>query len=268
MKKQHKLLSALLLALVACGSAQAVSLKTLIDNNGSITAGPLNDQTQFDNFWFSNTISNSSFAGYDFQALLNSIDVSALNDGGQDPGHGLNFNTNQLSVTSNGLLEWIDLFIGFHVSRLNEPSFIDDNTLKITDLGGVITLAGDNGFFIREQVGTTPNSVLDIQGNGDLATKKVEFSYLDPSIAIGTPGGLTSVLIDKVKFTPTKDVYVSKNIFVWADLDVGINPVRASLNNFEQRFSAVPEPNLLLLIGIGLMGFTFSVKRRNSLLEK
>jgi len=153
MKQLTRYLSALLLALSMTGNAQAVSLGTLIDQNQSLQV----EDKLFSDFWWDENISSSSLNNfnYDFVGLLNSITITGLAPIGPDPlnpGPGLNFSSDQFSVTSNGEFEWIDLFFGFKVTVLDPQLFIKDNSLTMI---AERTESGDNGVFIREQVGTS-----------------------------------------------------------------------------------------------------------------
>jgi len=94
----------------------------------------------------------------------------------------------------------------------------------------------------------------------------VEFSWLDGDLIVPGEDPLSVVnLADAADFAPQKEVYVSKNILVWADNAGGNDPVTARLNSFDQRFSQVPEPGTWLLLSVGLMGFVFNRKRRQAL---
>ncbi|MDO8845321.1 PEP-CTERM sorting domain-containing protein [Methylicorpusculum sp.] len=268
MKHLIRYLSAMLLALSMNGNAQAVSLGTLINENQSIQV----EDKLFSDFWWDKDISDSSFQNYDFDGLLNSITVTGL---ASTPGllnPGLSFVTNDLLVTSDGLFEFIDLFFGFKVTVidtvLGPDLFIKDNSLTML---AERTESGDNGVYIREQVGKTEAAVRNILSDGDLGTKEVELSWLDGDLIGPGEDSLDVVnLADAAAFAPQKEVYVSKNILVWADND-GINnlPVTASLNSFDQRFSqtttTIPEPETWLLLSVGMMGFVFNLKRRKSL---
>jgi hypothetical protein len=96
-----KTLLALALA-VAAGGAQAIPLSELLRPGGSITAG----DKLFDNW--SVIFQDSSTAG----RVVNTtnIDVSALNDGGLNPGPGLKFDilNSEFSVTGDGLYAYLD----------------------------------------------------------------------------------------------------------------------------------------------------------------
>jgi hypothetical protein len=119
-----------------------------------------------------------------------------------------------------------------------------DPTLKITDssvsnFGGfLINVNGfqDLGLFIKEDIGTAP-------GSDNLGTMSAEFSYLAGS-------GLTSY-DGHVVFAPQSEIWVTKNILVWAS-DLTDN---AYLTSFDQRFSqtpvGLPEPGMLALLALG-----------------
>jgi len=232
---------ALVLALVASGSAQAIPLTDLF-NGGSITAG----DKVFDQW-------TSIFQGTSDGHIVNTnnIDVTALNDGGMNPGPGLSFSilNNEFSVTGDGIYAYTDFTFGFHVSTLGNLK-IKDNSLNL--VGGVLSgMTSDLGFYILEDVGTSA-------GASNLGTKNVEFSWLDDPNNPGNPL-FTSNFSDSASFTPQDEIFVTKNILVWAT-DPGET---ANLTGFSQRFSQVPEPGTLLLF-VPALAALVGVRRRKT----
>jgi hypothetical protein len=65
-------------------------------------------------------------------------------------------------------------------------------------------------------------------------------------------------LFDSSTFAPQSLIFVEKTIFISGD-DLGDT---VSLDRFTQRFSQVPEPATLGLMGIGLAGLGFAKRRR------
>jgi len=64
---------------------------------------------------------------------------------------------------------------------------------------------------------------------------------------------------DSASFAPQDDIYVTKNILVWAT-----DPNEtASLTGFSQRFSQIPEPGTLLLF-VPAMAALVAVRRRKT----
>lgn len=233
----------LALALLAASNAQAVIVPTTLDylvNGGSIMAhDKLFDQ------WTVILNDSSDLIPID----LTKIEVTALNDGGMDPGPGLSFNIldGALDVTGDPILDqfgipaYKDLSFGFRVSTLGSLK-IKDNSLTLS-AASLAAMNQDLGVYILEDIGTTA-------GASDLGTKSVEFSWLadDPN----NPGNplQTTNLSDTANFLPQDQIFVTKNIFVWAT----DSQETASLTGFTQRFSQVPEPGTMFLLVPAVVG--------------
>lgn len=228
MKHSKFALGALALALVA-GNAHAIPLTTLL-NSGSIQAG----DKLFDRW--SVTFDDSSNG----QAVdTNNIDVVALNDGGLNPGPGLTFNinNNEFSVTGDGVYAYRNFVFGFRTTVLDPTLLIKDNSLSMVgEIGGFVS---DAGMAIAEQVTNASNNVV--------ASENVESSML-------AGFGTTQLLNDAANFAPLSELWITKNILVWA---TDVNET-ATLTSFSQRFSQqnvqVPEPAILGLFALGFVG--------------
>ncbi|GLI39971.1 PEP-CTERM sorting domain-containing protein [Geobacter hydrogenophilus] len=235
MKHLIRAVSVLLLVLLTGVGAQATPLSDLF-NGGSITAG----DKLFDNWQL--RYYDTSDPTRNFNAA--NIDVTPLTDGGTNPGPGLQFtvSNSELSVTGDGIYAYVDLMFGFRATVLDPTMRIVGNSLELTD--GSVTMTGDNGFYIHEDIGTTA-------GGSNLGTKSVEFSWLDSS--------LIESLSDSATFAQQSGVWVTKNIVVWATSTAET----ADLAGFEQRFAqeaggnpneVVPEPATFALMALGLVG--------------
>ena len=233
-KRLLQTLGALALAFAA-GGAQAIPFTDLLAGQ-SITAG----DKLFDNF--SVTFQDSSILGHTVNT--DNIDVTALSDGGLDPGPGLQFDilNNEFQVTGDGVYAYQDFEFSFHVSVLDPTLKIKDISLGNHQASNSYTADGSNnlGSTIYETAGTG-QGLDNLVSAGSMAT---EFSVLDD---VGT-----SNLSASANFAPQSDIWVTKNIAVWST-DVTDT---ANLTGFTQRFSqqTIPEPSTVLLMAIGIAG--------------
>lgn len=229
-----KMLIASFILILCSINAQATLLTGLL-NGGSITAG----DKLFDD-WQVLFTENSEFRDIN----TDNIDVSALNDGGLEPGSGLQFNilNDEFKLDGDGFFAFIDFMFGFRVTVLDPGLRIKDNSLSLTGaaLGDTSSITS---VFIEERIYTNGTQA-DLLG-----VKDVEFSSV--SDLQGNINQITKTF-DSVSFAPRDSIYVTKNILIEADL-VG---EFAKLNSFEQRFSQttiVPEPHAIMLWGTGLL---------------
>ena len=233
MRRGIALLGALVLVLAAASVSIAVPLSTLL-NGGSITAG----DKVFDNW---SKLFYDAADGRTFNA--DNIDVTALADGGLDPGPGLRFTVlnDELNVIGTEYFDYVDLMFGFRVSVLDPTLRIKDSS--IAGLGGgwgidSAQLDYDVGWYINESTG--PALGLD-----DLGAMNVQLTPLGP------PQVFDDKLSDSAAFSPQSEIWVTKNILVWANYMNG----SAELTGFDERFSqisvGVPEPGMLSLLVLG-----------------
>jgi hypothetical protein len=233
-----KLFLVLWLTVTVPGGAQAITLCELF-NGASITAGDkLFDSWYLADYWAGDF--------RDFNA--GNIDVTPLNDGGLNPGPGLDFSVSngELSVTGDGFYNYVDLMFGFRVSVLNPLLKIKDVSQELNGfLSYTLDGVSDLGFWMTETIGTS-------QGADDLATSFAEYSDLD--------GDLAHNAVNSVDFSPFSEIWVTKNILVWSVDETDT----ATMTGFEQRFSqeVIPEPSTVMLMLLGLVGLVAVGKRK------
>jgi hypothetical protein len=222
-------MGALVLLLAAASTSQAVLLSDLL-NGGSITAG----DKLFDNWALIRY--DTSDPARSFNA--GNITVTALDDGGMNPGPGLHYytpgNLAELIVWGDGNYSFIDLMFTYRVSVIDPAVAITGASLS--NMGAALTSdplsnKHDSGAFIRETVDVAPI---------ELTT---EYSMLDSMF--------TYVASDSDTFKPQSFVWVTTNILIWS---TELNDM-AGMGSFDQRFSqspvGVPEPGMLALLAFG-----------------
>ena len=238
MKQMVKTLFLGLLLLFSTSTAQAVTLAELF-NGGSIVAGDkLFDRWSLD-FYDASDAREFNPAN---------IEVEGLSDGGD---YGLHFNVtnDELHVQGDGIYAYVDLTFGFRVSVMDPNWMITDASMALMNgaYGWNPDGITDVGMFIMEKVGSAP-------GLDDLGDLSVEFSQLDDAQISDT--------LSTTFFAPKSEIWVTKNILLWAADDTDW----AVLLGFDQRFSqtqtVIPEPSTIVLTLLGLAGLVVARKRR------
>lgn len=167
------------------------------------------------------------------------VDVVPLDDQLLNPG--LSYITNgQFSVSG---LDEIDIFLDFIVSTLDGSLRIKDNSLELTqftfdnnNVGGLISIA--ESIF--------PVSGIDLIGD-KIVTADNLFSVFN--------------LTDSATFSPKSEILVSTSILVTGDDVIDL----VNLDGFTQRFSQVPEPTTLAIMGIGLFSLVLARRSKSAL---
>jgi hypothetical protein len=166
-------------------------------------------------------------------ADLSNIDVQGLDD---DPLNlGLVYDANGELFVSTVDRAFQDLTFDFVVSTIDGSVRIEDNSLTIPETGFVID-SDSFTFVVSEDVSSL--------GGDPLGAKELDLD-------IGR-----DVLSTSINFAPQSSIRVRTRIRL--DTDDG---ELVQLESFEQRFSQIPEPTTLALLGIGLSGMGFGRKR-------
>jgi hypothetical protein len=189
------------------------------------------------------TVNDKKFLAWNLEVLqasgplpnFNLIEVVGLDDGGLDPGPGIKFNGNGQLVVED--TDFLDLRFNFGVSA--SGPFIVDNSLEIV----MATVVGTGLIDIREDV-FDPPPLPRLVGS-----KHVE---LDPFFGVIEP-------FDRIDWLPPRQhLLIEKEIFLEGS-DIGD---LAELDMFVQRFSQIPEPGTLTLLGVGLAGVAWLTRRK------
>lgn len=204
-----------------CVDASSCTLEELF-NGGSII---VNDKT-FTNWTLTGLDLNSTSDHVD----LDEIAVSGLDDGGFDPGPGLSFDSlaDIEAVGDDQVVGFISFEFGFDVNVSNSNK-IKDNTLSLD----TTYFSGTGGHVNIEEL------VYDSAG----VRIGRKYVYEDNLAQFG-------ILFDEANFAPQDQIHVDLKIGAFTDYLDEI----AAIDAFTLRFSQVPEPATLALLGLGLAG--------------
>ncbi len=214
--KQLAVLTIFLLASFS-GKAQAISLDNLV-NGGSISV----HGNQFTDWLI--------FTSSSLTPNLEEIEVLPLDDDPLNPGLQFLFG-NQVQFTATGDLQSQFFDFGFTVSTVSGEPMIQDNSLSLTGHRFSEDPEGEEFLNVFEDV-------WDAGFDNILGEKQVTADKLFPE---------NNVFFDMAEFSPQSTI----NVDIFTDLNTLAAGDFVSLDSLEMRFSQVPEPSTLVLLGSG-----------------
>ena len=182
---------------------------------------------------------DASFGAVPDLNLITVEGLSALPDpNNADPGPGFRiFGNGELLVSG---VQYIDLRIGFHVDVTSPPEMIKDASANL-----VSSTRTNNAFIHVTEWLSNPSGSL---GLGQL--------FIDQDFVVFSPFSVAT--FDRIAFPPQDEIYCEKDLHLEGTLPSDF----AEIQTLEQRYSQLPEPAQLVMLGCGVASLFLLSRRR------